>query len=106
MIVISYASRELLNSCTKIEVAQDWLGAVEAQALIDLIADAEAMEHAEAFITFYFADCHAGGLFSVSLGPRRLVFFGPATQTFAKMADGQPNWTQIRRLQLKQIQEL
>jgi len=106
VLIISYATRELADRCTKLEVAQEWLGAVKAQALIDLIADAEAMEHAKALIAFYSAQCPAGGLFSISLDSSLLVLFGPATQTFSKTPDGKPNWAQIRRLLLNDIQEL
>jgi putative transposase len=70
VIVISYRSRELAHRCTKLEVAQQWLGPTNAQALIDLIADAEALENARALIDFYDAKIHEGDSLSVGFSPQ------------------------------------
>lgn len=105
MIVISYRSRELAHRCTKLEIAQQWLGPTNAQALIDLIADAEALENAQALIDFYDAIIGDGDCLLVRFCPQREAVFMPIGPKIARIAGGAPAWEQIRRLMLVNVGE-
>lgn len=105
MIVISYRSRELAHRCTKLETAQQWLGPTNAQALVDLIADAEAFENAQALIDFYDAKIQEDHSFLVGFSPQCEAVLMPIGSKMLRTAGGTPAWEQVRRLMLIEIRE-
>jgi hypothetical protein len=105
MLVISYANRALAHCCTKLEVAQETLGSAEAQALIDLIADAEAFENVAELIEFYDAEVMSGDSLAVPFSPSRNAILEPVGKKIPRSENGKPMWEQIRRLKLVNIQE-
>lgn len=105
MIVISYRSRELAHSCTKLDMAQHWLGPTNAQALIDLIADAEALENAQALIDFHNAKVLEDNSLSIALSPKCEVVLMPIGPEIRQARHGAPVWKNIRRLMLIEVKE-
>jgi len=105
VIVISYRSRELAHRCTKFEIAQQWLGPTNAQALIDLIADAEALENAQALIDFYDASVHEGDSLEVAFSPQWKAVLMPIGPKVPRAIGGGPAWEQVRRLMLVDVVE-
>jgi hypothetical protein len=105
MIVISYSSRELAHRCTKLELAQQWLGSTNAQALVDLIADAEALEHTQALIEFYDAKVREGDSLVVAFSPQCKAVLVPIGSKIARTACGVPAWEKVRRLMLVDVEE-
>lgn len=105
MIVISYASRELARRCTKLELAQEWLGPTNAQALVDLIADVEALENARALIAFYHPEVQAGNSLSITFSPQWKAVLKPTGPKVLRTAGDEPAWEQVRRLILVDVQE-
>jgi hypothetical protein len=105
VLVISYASRELADCCTKLEIAQLWLGPTNAQALIDLIADVEALENAQALIDFYDAKLHEGDSLSVAFSPQWRAVLAAAGPKIVRTTAGEPVWERVRRLMLVEVQE-
>jgi hypothetical protein len=106
VIVISYRSRELAHRCTKLEIAQQWLGPTDAQALIDLIADAEALENAQALIDFYDAEVHEGDSLLVAFSPQCKAVLVPIGSEIRRTAGGAPDWQQVRRLMLVELRRV
>jgi hypothetical protein len=105
VIVISYPSRELAHRCTKLDVAQQWLGPTDAQALIDLIADAEALENAQELMDFYRAETREGDTLLVLFSPRCGAVFMPIGSKLPRNADGALAWERVRRLMLVNVEE-
>ena len=105
MLVISYGSRELAHRCTKLELAQEWLGPADAQALVDLIADAEAMESAAALIEFYEADISENDSLSIVFSPRYRALLEPIGHKVPRGDGKKPMWAQVRRLLLVNVLE-
>lgn len=105
MIVISYCTREFAHRCTKLEIAQKWLGPINAQALIDLIADAEALENAQALIDFYGAKIEEGGFLLIRFSPQFKATLKPIGPKMPRTAGGTPAWELVRRLMLVEVEE-
>lgn len=105
MLVVSYESRELADRCTKLEVAQAWLGATEAQALIDLIADLEAFPNADEAMTYWGATADGQALIMLDFSRRHRAILRPLGDV-PNDADGTPDWAQVRRLMLAAVVEL
>lgn len=106
MVVISYKSRELADCCTKLEHAQQSLGLEDAQALIELIADAEALENSQALIDFYSAEILSVLSISIQFSANRKALLEPVGKKIPQTADGGAAWDQIRRLKLVEIKEV
>jgi hypothetical protein len=105
VIVISYRNRELAHRCTKLDIAQQWLGPTNAQALIDLIADSEALETAQALLDFYDAKIHEGDSLLVGFSPQCKAVLMPIGPKIQRTAGGAPAWEQVRRLILVAVKE-
>jgi len=86
-------------------MAQQWLGPTTAQALIDMIADAEALDNAQAFIEFYSAELSGSDSLIVTFSPQRKAVFTPIGPKIPRTSDGEPAWEQVRRLMLSDVQE-
>lgn len=105
MLVVSYSNREWADRCTKLEVAQEWIGPTEAQALIQTIADLEAFQNAAEAIEFFGAKVDDAGYVMIDFSRKhRAVMESTAVQSSG--GDGAPNWSQVRRLTLIEIVEL
>lgn len=105
MLVVSYESRELADRCTKLELAQAWLGATEAQALIDLIADLEAFSNADEVMNFWGATVDDQAMIMVDFSRRHRAILRPLGNV-PTIASGAPDWAQVRRLMLADVVEL
>ena len=81
-----------------------WLGPAEAQALVDLIADGEALEKRAELIDFYQAEVLQGDCLSVAFSPNRRALLQAAGRRLPRV-DGNCAWEQVRRLMLVDIQE-
>lgn len=105
VIIISYQSRELADRCTKLEFAQQWLGTTNAQALIDLIADAEALDNVAELINYYSAIVNQSNSVLVQFSPKYKVVLKPIGPKIERTASGVPVWEKVRRLMLFDIEE-
>lgn len=105
MLVVSYSSREWADRCNKLEVAQEWIGPTEAQALIQMIADLEACQNAGEMIEFVEAMVDDAGCIMIDFSRRHRAILEPAIGQGAG-ANGVPEWSLVRRLILAEIVEL
>jgi hypothetical protein len=105
MLVVSYSSREWADRCTKLEVAQEWIGPTEAQALIQMIAELEACQNAAEMIEFSGATTDDVGCVMVDFSRKHRAIF-EVTVVQPNRANVVPDWSQVRRLTLTNIVEL
>lgn len=107
MLVISFGTKELAHCCTKLELAQERLGPVDAQALVALIADGEAHGSAAELIEFRDGTLHPSeDSISISFSPNYRAIFLPAGEKIPRTPEGRPNWEGVRRLLLIEIARL
>jgi hypothetical protein len=104
-LIISFDTRDLLESCSSLEIAERWLGSAHAQALVSLIADAEAFGNASELIEFFGADAQVAENDSISLaiGSDYRVVFVAAGFRVVRDTDGRIDWTSVQRLKLVDI---
>ena len=105
MIVVSYASKQLAECCTKFELAQERWGSTDAQALIELIADIEALDNATDLVDFYGDIVMQDEVLSVEFSPNCSARLKPSGRKVAKLADGTIAWDLVRRLIILEIME-
>jgi len=106
VLVVSYATRDLAHRCTKLAEAQKWIGATEAQALVDMIADLEACENAAEAMDFRGAFVEAGNSVRIDFSPSRYARFSLATGNVPMNAANMPDWQQVRRLRLEEVGDI
>jgi len=86
-------------------MAQEWLGPTNAQALVDLIADAEALENTQTLIEFYDAKVGEDDSLLVAFSPQCWAVLVPIGPKIARTAGGAPAWEKVRRLMLVDVKE-
>ncbi len=103
--IISFDTRDLLDCCSNLDVAEQRLGSAHAQALVSLIADAEAFENADDLITFFGSEAHVAEDDSISLaiGSHYRAVFVAVGVRFVRDADGTVDWTSVQRLKLADL---
>lgn len=106
MIVLSFDTPELRDGCTKLQNMQAWIGPVEAQSLVQMIADIEAFQNAAEMIAFLGANVDGQGCIVIDFSRKHRAILRPTLPDAPLDADGRPVWAQIRRLMLTQIVEL
>jgi hypothetical protein len=101
-LIISFDTRELLECCSSLEMAEQQLGSAHAQALVSLIADAEAFENASELIKFFGSDAHVAenDTISLAIGSDYRAVFVAAGVRFVRDVDGTVDWTSVQRLKL------
>jgi hypothetical protein len=104
-LIISFDTRDLLECCSSLEVAEQRLGSAHAQALVSLIADAEAFENAGELIQFFGSQAHVAENDSISLaiGSHYRMEFVAAGIRFVRDAADKIDWTSVRRLKLVEL---
>lgn len=105
MLVVSYSSHEWADRCCKLEVAQEWIGPTDAQALIQTIADLEAFQNAAEVIAFFEARIDDAGCVMIDFSRRHRLALKPIVGQPVD-GNGLSDWSQVRRLQLIEIVEL
>lgn len=105
MLVVSYSSHEWADRCNKLEVAQEWIGPTDAHALIQTIADFEALQNAAELIEFLDAKVDDAGCVMIDFSRKHRIVLRPIDGQPVD-GDGLSNWSQVRRLQLIEIVEL
>jgi hypothetical protein len=107
VLVISYGSRELARLCSKHELALATYGASDGSALLELIAEAEALETVADLIAFRGAIvAEKKDSLSVDISPNYRATFILAGDEVPRSQEGEPIWEQVRRLQLVGIDRL
>jgi hypothetical protein len=106
MLVVSYGTRDLAHRCTKLELAQAWLGATDAQALIDLIAEIESFENAAELLEFRDGQVGEGDSLRVDFSPRYRALLIPVGKNIPRAKDGCLALEEIHRLLLSDIVEV
>lgn len=106
MIVLSFDTPELRDRCTKLQTAQAWIGPVEAQALVQMIADIEALQNADEMIAFFGATVDAQGCIMIDFSRKHRATLKSTLQDTPLDPGGIPVWPQVRRLLLTEIVEL
>lgn len=103
--IISYETEELLDSCNRIQAAEQLLGRPHAEALIARIAEAEAFDHAGALISFLgpeVAVAQGDSLF-VAIGSHFRARLVPIGRRFARDNGGRIDWASVQRLKLVEL---
>lgn len=86
-------------------MAQEWIGPIEAQALIQVIADLEALQNVADAIDFLDAEIDDAGNIKVLVSRRRMALLRAVPIVANDQLAGM-DWSQIRRLQLFDIVEI
>lgn len=83
-------------------MAEQQLGSAHAQALVSLIADAEAFENANELIEFFGSEAHvaADDTISLAIGPNYRVEFVAVGIRFVRDPDGRVDWASVQRLKV------
>jgi hypothetical protein len=104
-VIISFGTRELLDCCSSLAAAELQLGSAHAQALISMIADAEAFDSAHDLISFFGSDACFGEDDSVvlAIGSDYCARFVAVGTRFVRDAKGRIDWTGVQRLKLVDI---
>lgn len=103
--IVSYDCDELRRACLDIDEAQRCLGMGDAQALVTLVADIEAMGDCGEFLAFAAPEARVSGndSLTVSIGSEYEAVFVPAGERFVRAQGGAIDWSSVRRLKLVQI---
>ena len=103
-LIVSYATKELRDSCVKREQADQAFGPNAAQSLFRMLADAEAAESAAELLALYAGviEIVEGDSLSINFAPECQATFGPVN--VRRRGDDALDWSQVRRLKLTQIQ--
>jgi hypothetical protein len=105
-VIVSFESRELQATCLEIATAEDRLGAAHAQALITLISELEAFQHAEEAIGFIGnAEVRKDDSLVIPVGSRYLATF---VAVGAQVRNNRPErtpWSDVSRLKIVAIEE-
>lgn len=103
--IISFETPELLECCSSLDAAERELGSAHAQALISMIADAEAFDCADDLIKFFGREALVGesDTLSLAIGSDYRAGFVAIGINFVRNADGSVDWTSVRRLKLLHI---
>jgi hypothetical protein len=101
-LIISFDTRDLLECCSSLEIAERQLGSAHAQALVSLIADAEAFENAKELIAFFGSEAHVADndLISLEIGSDYRVEFEAAGFRFFRDVDCRIDWKSVQRLKV------
>jgi hypothetical protein len=83
-------------------MAEQRFGSAHAQALVSLIADAEAFQNANELIEFFGSEARVAenDLISLAIGSEYRVGFIAAGVRFVRDADGRVDWTSVQRLKV------
>jgi hypothetical protein len=101
-LIISFDTPDLRDCCSSLDVAEQRLGSAHAQALVSLIADAEAFENANDLIMFFGSGAQAAGdnLICVPTGSEYRAIFVAVGVRFVRTPDGSIDWSSVQRLKL------
>jgi hypothetical protein len=101
-LIISFDTRELRECCSRLEIAEQRLGSAHAQALVSLIADAEAFENANELIEFFEPEANVteNDLVSIAIGSDYYVAFVAVGVRFVRDANDRMDWTSVQRLKV------
>ena len=103
--IVSFHTRELLQLCSSLEMAEQLLGPQAAQLLIETLADVEAFDHVGELIDFFGSyatiDENEFAVTADRCGPLRA--FCPVGAKLVRLDDGNLDWTKVRRLKLVDI---
>lgn len=102
--IVSYATKDLRDSCIKREQADEVFGPTAARSLFRMLADAEAAESAAEFFSLYEGaiQIREGDSVSVNYAPECYVMFD--LLSIQCKGSKSANWSSVRRLKLKQVQ--
>jgi hypothetical protein len=101
-VIVSFQSQELHDCCCIASVAEEALGAILAQALENLIADAEAVETAAELLELLepFASVAPDDSLLADVGADYRARFVAIGQEFTRDEEGKIVWLSVRRLKL------
>lgn len=103
--IISFGTAELHDCCSSLVAAEQRLGSAHAQALVSLIADAEAFDSADDLIRYFdsqaLVDEH-DSLF-LPIGSNYKSRFVAVGVRFTRNAEGNIEWASVHRLKLEEI---
>ena len=104
-IVISFETEDLLKCCSFIDAAEQTFGRTHAEALITLIADAEAFDHVNDLIDFLGTDgtLSEDDSLLISIGSEYQGKFVAAGVRFGRDDVGRVDWKSVQRLKLMEI---
>ncbi len=102
--IISFHTRELLETCSSLERAEQLLGARDAQILVGLLADIEAFDNGGDLIDFFGDEARigAGDSLCLQVGANCVTFVAVGAK-LARSVGGTPDWIKVQRLKLVEI---
>ena len=104
ILIISFNSRSLRDSCASLERAEALIGYAHAQELITLLSDAEAQETAADLMEFYAPDAtDDGDTISLRLGTQYQLRFVAVGSAPVGDSGAGLDWRTVRRLKLMEI---
>jgi hypothetical protein len=104
-LIISFKTKELRQACSSLLAAEKLLGRADAQRLIAVLSDIEAMETADELLQIFGAITRIAVDNSIELavGAHHRATFVAAGVRFRVGVDGVPDWTTVRRLKLTDL---
>jgi hypothetical protein len=104
-LIVSFETSDLRECCWRIEVAEQQLGTVHAQALVTLIAELEAFEIAAEMLSFMRTSAIITDSDSllIEVGSDYVATFVPVGVRFGRDEYGRVDWSTVRRLKLTEI---
>lgn len=100
--IVSFQTEELHDCCCYAGVAEEVLGSAHAQALVTLIADAEAVETADELLALRdpFASVDVDDSLLADVGAEYRARFVAIGQEVSQNEEGKVDWSSVRRLKL------
>ena len=107
MLVISYETQNLRDSCLSLENAESSYGSLQAQELIEILADADAVDDAEEFIELYSgSDCVVvKDSISLKIGSEYSMTLTAIGENMQVTVTGEIVWSSVTRLKLMMIKK-
>lgn len=105
MITVSFEDQNLHDVCVELERAEQLLGSIHAAALVTLISDIMALDHAEQLMDFLGDDVEVSvdDSLIVSIGTEYRVTMVVAGQRHRRDEARRIVWATVTRLKLTQI---
>lgn len=105
MLVISFKTQELRDTCHTLENAENRYGSLHAAALVEVLADAEALDNAADFIALYRGSgcVVVGDSISLKIGSEYVLSWIALGVGLQRTVEGEIVWSSVTRLKLMTI---
>jgi len=105
--IVSFQEADDRDVCCKADLAEKKLGRTRAEAIVSVIADAEASETAAEFIElFHPQNVDEGDSLLVPIGADYEARFVATGQAFSQTEEGKTDWSTVRRVKLVTLEPI